>query len=98
MMTLRPPRSTLFPYTTLFRSPGCLAGGRHDAVEIEWQRVADELTVAIHPVFARHVAVDLDLQAVGIDQVERLAEEVVGAAEPLSLIRRMYDEAPEIGA
>src|SRR5437899_8145280 len=23
-MTLRPPRSTLFPYTTLFRSRGCL--------------------------------------------------------------------------
>src|SRR2546428_7348325 len=24
-MIRRPPRSTLFPYTTLFRSPGCLA-------------------------------------------------------------------------
>src|SRR5258707_10723724 len=30
-MIRRPPRSTLFPYTTLFRSPvqGCLRGSRH---------------------------------------------------------------------
>src|SRR5690348_18140537 len=33
-MTRRPPRSTLFPYTTLFRSQGDLAGhgGEHRAV------------------------------------------------------------------
>src|SRR4051794_26875158 len=32
LMIRRPPRSTLFPYTTLFRSPGWLpfpVGGRH---------------------------------------------------------------------
>src|SRR5438034_1708853 len=28
-MIRRPPRSTLFPYTTLFRSPLCPAGSRH---------------------------------------------------------------------
>src|SRR5258708_18687417 len=28
-MIRRPPRSTLFPYTTLFRSPGRGAAGRH---------------------------------------------------------------------
>src|SRR3989454_7447539 len=27
-MIRRPPRSTLFPYTTLFRSPACIAGSR----------------------------------------------------------------------
>src|SRR5438445_11457723 len=27
LMIRRPPRSTLFPYTTLFRSPGVRAGG-----------------------------------------------------------------------
>src|ERR1039457_5345763 len=33
-MTRRPPRSTLFPYTTLFRSPGELrAGGQLTAAE-----------------------------------------------------------------
>src|SRR6266478_6647696 len=33
LMIRRPPRSTLFPYTTLFRSPrlGCRAGGRSHA-------------------------------------------------------------------
>src|SRR3712207_7766706 len=30
-MIRRPPRSTLFPYTTLFRSPGHAAGGRGPA-------------------------------------------------------------------
>src|SRR2546422_3609648 len=30
-MIRRPPRSTLFPYTTLFRSQGCGAGGRASA-------------------------------------------------------------------
>src|SRR5256885_12922527 len=35
LMIRRPPRSTLFPYTTLFRSKG---GGR-DALHIERQRV-----------------------------------------------------------
>src|SRR5438874_7148930 len=30
LMIRRPPRSTLFPYTTLFRSPGGAAGRRFD--------------------------------------------------------------------
>src|SRR5260370_25022181 len=29
-MIRRPPRSTLFPYTTLFRSCGCIRSGPHD--------------------------------------------------------------------
>src|SRR3712207_7490162 len=32
-MIRRPPRSTLFPYTTLFRSPADLAGEQRRAVE-----------------------------------------------------------------
>src|SRR5438874_10145120 len=32
-MIRRPPRSTLFPYTTLFRSRGLLGGGDHRAAE-----------------------------------------------------------------
>src|SRR5256885_13140679 len=31
-MIRRPPRSTLFPYTTLFRSPGAVALARDEAV------------------------------------------------------------------
>src|SRR2546421_9166808 len=30
-MIRRPPRSTLFPYTTLFRSPVCVSAGRRRA-------------------------------------------------------------------
>src|SRR2546422_10170073 len=33
LMIRRPPRSTLFPYTTLFRSPGDAAGG-HGASQV----------------------------------------------------------------
>src|SRR5256885_8424701 len=32
-MIRRPPRSTLFPYTTLFRSPGAALGRHLDAVQ-----------------------------------------------------------------
>src|SRR2546422_6674424 len=41
LMIRRPPRSTLFPYTTLFRSHGVLVGKR--ALE----HVADDLHVAV---------------------------------------------------
>src|SRR2546430_12510899 len=49
-MIRRPPRSTLFPYTTLFRSPFCFhratarrrIGGARAAVG--WRRVADRET------------------------------------------------------
>src|SRR3712207_9204853 len=33
-MTRRPPRSTLFPYTTLFRSPHHLSGGQQQRVAL----------------------------------------------------------------
>src|SRR5687768_18324261 len=57
-MTRRPPRSTLFPYTTLFRSPS----GLPPVFEEEMRSLADtvatgaELTVKLAPgVFADHV-------------------------------------------
>src|SRR2546425_8482347 len=42
-MIRRPPRSTLFPYTTLFRSPSATMGAWHSGV-----------TVAIAPVIERY--------------------------------------------
>src|SRR2546430_12533495 len=42
-MIRRPPRSTLFPYTTLFRSGGILPGGyipAPDAIVEQWMREA----------------------------------------------------------
>src|SRR3712207_8727546 len=40
-MIRRPPRSTLFPYTTLFRSKNPRAGKNHDNVRDSLDRIAD---------------------------------------------------------
>src|SRR6266542_6855992 len=45
LMILRPPRSTLFPYTTLFRPPDCRRRGREragGALEAEPRRLSRE--------------------------------------------------------
>src|SRR3712207_7249769 len=51
-MIRRPPRSTLFPYTTLFRSGddrvGLLVGGVEDAVERLLHRVREDVGPAHH--------------------------------------------------
>src|SRR3712207_7579365 len=64
-MIRRPPRSTLFPYTTLFRSPHAVAHGgdvgvrqlvgghEHRAAAVEARHVRG---VAVAPVHVRHVA------------------------------------------
>src|SRR3712207_7201289 len=63
-MIRRPPRSTLFPYTTLFRSHGALdlAAAREDAGERVRHRDA-EVVVAVHRgrdlLQARHEPVQL---------------------------------------
>src|SRR2546430_16690524 len=51
-MIRRPPRSTLFPYTTLFRSAGCLhvPACRRGNVGRQGRRVAAVLTAAAHAV------------------------------------------------
>src|SRR2546422_6615149 len=38
-MIRRPPRSTLFPYTTLFRSPRTVAGFVHDLSRGQFERI-----------------------------------------------------------
>src|SRR3712207_7669183 len=52
-MIRRPPRSTLFPYTTLFRSD------RHDQAEILDGRIREGLGAVLH----------MDLEAVSIEDV-----------------------------
>src|SRR3989449_7473212 len=42
-MIRRPPRSTLFPYTTLFRSPWMTKSTVHRAVLLDFRRVAGHL-------------------------------------------------------
>src|SRR3712207_8932508 len=69
-MIRRPPRSTLFPYTTLFRSLGlCLGRQRHVhrhlvAVEVRVERVTDE-------------RVDLDRLALHENRLEGLDAQAV---------------------
>src|SRR5260370_9087093 len=46
-MIRRPPRSTLFPYTTLFRSPVFFQGLHHDPVQLAAEQVAEPDRVAL---------------------------------------------------
>src|SRR5256885_12108259 len=55
-MIRRPPRSTLFPYTTLFRSIEGLIGERHEAVG------------AVHAIVKERREPDADRHAHGIDR------------------------------
>src|SRR5258707_5720688 len=52
-MIRRPPRSTLFPYTTLFRSRGGHAGGQGQG-EVEGRDARE------HAVGAEHIGIPLD--------------------------------------
>src|SRR5690349_23965105 len=53
-MIRRPPRSTLFPYTTLFRSGGCVQGKNRALVLEQHQRAA----LRVEPHRAEGVAAD----------------------------------------
>src|SRR3712207_7595305 len=70
-MIRRPPRSTLFPYTTLFRSGEAMREGRTVGLNIEGvehELTADDLLLRLQPLEGYHVereaahAVALDLQ------------------------------------
>src|SRR2546427_5401828 len=70
-MIRRPPRSTLFPYTTLFRSPQPIADDNHrpligDAVFLGHEPAAERRREVKHrEVVARHNLAPHDLRAVG---------------------------------
>src|SRR5256886_3325639 len=67
-MIRRPPRSTLFPYTTLFRSRGRIEGGRREAPEAHQ---------AIDPVRARLCRLRSENQAaprIGAARIEQAAD------------------------
>src|SRR3712207_9202415 len=76
-MIRRPPRSTLFPYTTLFRSVGevvAAEGNGDDAAEDEDPRDGSQRAVA-----AEHVLRDRDVGAVrdGVGDEQDVAERLV---------------------
>ena len=56
-----------------------------------------ELAVLVAPGTARPVGIHLDAEPVGVGQIERLADEMVGHAGPLADFRQMAQEAPERG-
>src|SRR3712207_8920773 len=80
-MIRRPPRSTLFPYTTLFRSPGTVEPLALQAVEGEAGAVVQPLLV--HVVVdarqdAQHLGaavVDADVAADGVQHVHAVRSE-----------------------
>src|SRR2546429_8350776 len=47
-MIRRPPRSTLFPYTTLFRSPEIEAAGRGNALGLSYAQIDAILVLQLH--------------------------------------------------
>src|SRR3712207_7669588 len=75
-MIRRPPRSTLFPYTTLFRS-------RYSTLE---QRVVDsggvELPVQLGTRAGKERAVRADHEAVYVEERQREEQDVVGGPTP----------------
>src|SRR3712207_9505649 len=70
-MIRRPPRSTLFPYTTLFRSPDRRVGQRDLHVGRHGHRLASD---------AGHGTVSLAfLRGISVDQGQDLAPDLLGA-------------------
>src|SRR5439155_24055030 len=69
LMIRRPPTSTLFPYTTLFRSPGEMFSG--------------EMPVILEPL-AKNDRVEVMATYVGINKAAHLVVELSGTAKPRS--------------
>src|SRR2546422_10751905 len=68
-MIRRPPRSTLFPYTTLFRSPG--QGREHLGVELPRVRLAGDREHPRETHAPRHAGVELaHLVIVAVEQLQ----------------------------
>src|SRR2546427_10254405 len=89
-MIRRPPRSTLFPYTTLFRSLGFL----HVRAAAGREHVADDLLAALH------LAPDLlgVLAPVPFElRCELAGEDLDGAEGGVQLVRRAGRDGPEGG-
>src|SRR5438034_1051887 len=97
-MIRRPPRSTLFPYTTLFRSERDLAEGLH-GVDVERNPVLardlpdrgdrlerPHLAVGVHEADRDRVGPDRTADVVGVDHPVRVDADV-GDVEPLCLER-----------
>src|SRR5260370_35984304 len=81
-MIRRPPRSTLFPYTTLFRSQAAVALGLG-------RRAHD--VGADQPVGLRHVLLGLPLAEHGAEAVRQALVQAAGIAAVVELQRELGD-------
>src|SRR5690349_23638413 len=80
-MIRRPPRSTLFPYTTLFRSLACRADDEDAVRRLRARKARDQKPFAV---LVRDLSVALRLARIDADE-ERI---LTGAARPIVLLRR----------
>src|SRR2546429_3382978 len=91
-MIRRPPRSTLFPYTTLFRSQGLVQGNYVTPQEFINARASAEQAEAAY----RRAAINLsytDIRAgVGIGKVDRSEEHTSELQSRLHLVCRLLLE------
>src|SRR2546422_4964811 len=83
-MIRRPPRSTLFPYTTLFRSPA-LEGGAQRSLAVQLQELVQPVDVA-----------DPDLRAPVRELGERSEEHTSELQSRLHLVCRLLLEKKKI--
>src|SRR3712207_7782357 len=88
-MIPRPPRSTLFPYTTLFRSEGTEVGGLHHPARVD---VAG-LHVLGHPVYGREGALHRDAFDPGD---EDRAVVLDGDVDPVLVLERSEEHTSEL--
>src|SRR2546425_10776786 len=79
-MIRRPPRSTLFPYTTLFRSLVALAFGQQRRDRLGWCRaIMIEVPAAERPFrVLRPLRADTEAAGVLVALVQRATEDAVG--------------------
>src|SRR5256885_9379727 len=88
-MIRRPPRSTLFPYTTLFRSSGEIYGARWSEIDVEakvWTLPAARMKAA------REHRVPLSARALAILENVRSAEPTSELQSPCHLLCRLLLE------
>src|SRR5687767_15443059 len=84
-----PPRSTLFPYTTLFRSEGCIGMSEHDRADVLRERaVADLLAEAgdVERTAAQAGRRRVELERVDVPRRQRRSEEHTSELQSLAYL------------
>src|SRR5687768_17708686 len=89
LMIRRPPRSTLFPYTTLFRSPDAVAAGGAGSLDLARERLRQSL--AAYQAGNAKQAEELALSAY-LDGFERSEEHTSELQSRLHLVCRLLLE------